>query len=126
MIEVELAQRYLDARRHQRCHSRIRLQNQHHAVALWLEIPQGLSERSAAKGAPVQVVHATIEGALHGGGGYSEAGGHTQPANLKAGPAESSDLHVIQYTDRPRFQKRERVCDINVEQIGRASCRERV
>src|SRR5206468_3446039 len=83
-VHAELAQSSFQAPAHQPGDTRIGLNHQNEAVALWGQMANRLAESNAAKGAPVEVIDPVLEGALDSRRRYAIAGGdsktaHTQP-----------------------------------------------
>ncbi len=93
IVVSEFPERGFDARSKQRGHSRVRLQHQHHALALRPQVAQRLSERGLAETAPVEIVNAAFESSLHRVRRHAVAGGHSDAARFQARPAEDSAFH---------------------------------
>src|SRR6202021_21520 len=92
VIEVQRTQGAFEAGADQRSDTGVRLRDEQKAVAAGGEGRSPVAKRTAAEAAPVEIVHAQVEGLLHSGSGRAIAGGQAQPADWDAGAAEDGGV----------------------------------
>lgn len=90
VVIADAAEGTIETPAHQGRDAGVALYKEDDAVPMRAEMAKALGEGFPAEAAPIEVVHAVVEGKLHGFGRHAVAGGHAEWAAQQSGASESA------------------------------------